>query len=255
MVAAFASAIGWQMWELHLYNNAIREAKEAGFTWAYTDSLTLIRQDWRNALNKETWGAHRRDLGMGKVPDLGRYNDMLHRLRPTVLSVRGCNSIEVLKDLHSLQWLELDSAALQNVDCIKNLTGMQSLWLSNCHALQSLDGLKSLSGLQHLWLDGCRSLQSVDFLKYLTGLKLLRVEDCTMLQNLDVLKGIRGLQGLCLRGCTALQNVDALKGLPTLLDLDLRACHEIPAIALRELRAALPNTNITFPDGTKNPPQ
>ena len=209
MVAAFASAIGWQMWELHLYNNAIREAKEAGFTWAYTDSLTLIRQDWRNALNKETWGAHRRDLGMGKVPDLGRYNDMLHRLRPTVLSVRGCNSIEVLKDLHSLQWLELDSAALQNVDCIKNLT----------------------------------------------GLKLLRVEDCTMLQNLDVLKGIRGLQGLCLRGCTALQNVDALKGLPTLLDLDLRACHEIPAIALRELRAALPNTNITFPDGSKNPPQ
>ena len=89
----------------------------------------------------ETWGAHDRDLDMGEVLDLGRYREMLHRLRPTRLIVYGC-------------------------------------------------------------------------------------------ENVDVLKGLTNLQVLYLNGCD-----------------------KIPAAALRELRAALPKTNITFPDGTNNPPQ
>jgi hypothetical protein len=48
--------------------------------------------------------------------------------------------------------------------------------------------------------------------------------------------------------------VDALKNLTGLKELDLHHCDKIPAAALRELRAALPMTDITFPDGTKNPP-
>ena len=49
--------------------------------------------------------------------------------------------------------------------------------------------------------------------------------------------------------------MDVLKGLTGLRLLNLDGCDKIPAAALRELRAALPNTDITFPDGTKNPPQ
>ena len=166
LIVLFLGGIGWQMWKLHLYNNAVREAQEAGFKWTCDDAISLIRQDWHNALKKETWGEHERVLWMKEVPDLGRYREMIHHLRPTNLSVWGCND-----------------------------------------------------------------------------------------ENADALKGLSGLQVFDLHDCTALQNVDALKGLSALQTLYIRNCDNIPAAALRELRAALPNTDITFPDGTNNPPQ
>ena len=188
LTVLFVGGIGWQMWKINAYNNALREAKEAGFIWYCDDTLSLIKQDWHNALKKETWGAHERWLEMGNVPDLGRYREMLHHLRPKTLAAWGCKN--------------------ENVDALTGLTGLQRLGLGDCPALQ----------------------------------------------NLDTLKGLTGLQGLNLTGCTALQNVDALKSLTSLQRLWLNGCDKIPAAELRELRAALPNTDITFPDGTNNPP-
>ena len=189
IIIALVGILGWKMWGLHQYNNAVREAKAAGFRRKCDDTLSLIRQDWRNALKKETWGEHPRELHMGSVPDLSRYHEMLHHLRPTGLFAYDC------KD--------------ENVNVLKGLTALQTLSLSFC----------------------------------------------TSLQNVDALKGLTALQQLNLSGCTALQNVDALKGLTALQQLNLSGCDKIPAAALRELRAALPKTDITFPDGTKNPPE
>ena len=189
LIVFFLGVIGWQVWKLNAYNNAVRQAKEAGFTWECDDTFSLIKQDWHNALKKETWREHKRVLWMKEVPDLGRYREMLHHLRPTELLVWGC------KD--------------ENVDALKGLTALQSLVLLNC----------------------------------------------TALQNVDALKGLTGLQVLVLAECPALQNVDALNGLTGLQRLNLDGCAKIPAAALRELRAALPKTEITFPDGSNNPPQ
>ena len=212
MVGVFATLIGWQMWELHLYNAAVREAKEAGFIWKCDDTISLIRQDWHNALKKETWGEHPRVLKMEVGNDLGHYREMLHQLRPTVLDVRGC------KD--------------ENVDALKGLTDLQYLELFNCPALQNVDALNGLTGLQTLQLPNCDALQNVDAIESLTGLQRLDLSSCRVLQNVDALKGLTGLQFL-----------------------DLIGCDKISAVALRELRAALPNTYIIFPDGSKNPPQ
>ena len=212
LLAIFLGACGWQMWSIHKYNAAVREAEEAGFAWECTDTIRLIRQDWRNALKKETWCKHTRMLVTEDIPDLGRYREMLHQLRPTALIAWRC------KD--------------KNVDALKGLTALQSLNLLDCPALQNVDALKGLTALQVLGLNGC-----------------------TTLQNVDGLKGLTELQILHLSGCTALQNVDALKGLTNLRTLSLHDCDKIPAAALRELRAALPNTYITFPDGSENPPQ
>ena len=126
---------------------------------------------------------------MDKVPELGRYREMLRQLRPTELYARGCK--------------------VENLDTLKGLTGLQWLDLSDSPALKNVDGLKGLTTLQTLDLWGCRALQ-----------------------NADVLKSLTALQKLYIGGCD-----------------------KIPATALRELRAALPKTDITFPDGTMNPPQ
>ena len=189
LIVLFLGVIGWQVWKLNAYNNAVRQAKEARFGWTCDDAISLIRQDWHNALKKKTWGEHKRVLWMKEVPDLGRYREMLHQLRPTDLYVYGCQD--------------------ENVDALKGLTGLQTLLLFGCPALQNVDGLK----------------------------------------------GLTALQSLVLNNCTALQNVDGLKGLTSLQSLTLLGWTIIPAAALRELRAALPNTDITFPDGTKNPPR
>ena len=63
------------------------------------------------------------------------------------------------------------------------------------------------------------------------------------------LKGVTELKTIDLAGCRWLQNVDGLKGLTALELLNLTRCLGIPAPALRELEAALPDTKITFPDG------
>ena len=212
LIALFLGVIGWQVWKLNAYNNAVRQAKEAGFIWVCDDAFSLIKQDWRNALKKETWGKHERVLDMGIVPDFGRYRELLHHLNPTALVAGGC------KD--------------ENLDAIKGLTDLQSLSLSGCTALQNVDALKGLTGLQSLGLS-----------------------ECTALQNVDGLKGLTGLQRLNLGGCTALQNVDGLKGLTGLQTLSLHKCYQIRAAALRELRAALPKTDILFPDRSETPPQ
>ncbi len=233
MLAIFLGVCGWQMWKLNAYENAVWEAKVAHFTWECDDAISLIRQDWHNALKKETWGTHPRVLGMGEVPDLGRYREMLHLLRPTVLRVSAC----------------------ENMDDLKNVVGLQSLALSNCPTLQNADVLKGLTGLQMLDLSEWTALQNVNALKGLTTLQEINLTNCTALQNVDDLKDLTALQLLNLRFCRSLQNVDGIKGLTGLKELNLYSCNKIPAAALRELRAALPNTDITFPDGTKNPPQ
>ena len=235
LIVVFLGGMGWQMWKLHAYNNAVREAKEAGFEWRCEDTLSLIKQDWHNALKKETWGAHSRVLEMGEVPDLGHYREMLHHLNPTDLSAEGC------KD--------------ENLDVIKGLTALQKLWLYGCTALQNVDILKSLPGLRTLGLGGSPTRQNTDDLKGFTNLQAISLGGCPALQNLDGLKSIPGLKELDLNLCDALQNVDALKSLIGLQMLNLYWCDKIPAAALRELRAALPNTEIIFPDGTENPPQ
>ena len=83
----------------------------------------------------------------------------------------------------------------------------------------------------------------------------LDISGCPELKNVNALKGLTDLEILTLRACTALQNVDSLKSISSLEDLDLSGCHKIPAADLRELSAALPKTNIVFPDNTNNPPQ
>ena len=138
LIVLFVGVIGWQVWKLNAYNNAVREAKEAGFTWKCDDAFSLIKQDWHNALKKETWAAHRRELWMGEVTDLGRYREMLLHLRPTLLVAYRCKdeNVDALKGLTSLQTLELGGCAgLQNVDALKSLTALQTLFLSGCYKI------------------------------------------------------------------------------------------------------------------------
>lgn len=237
----------YQWWRINDYENAVWEAKLAGFSYYSVDPITVIRADWRNALHKETWSANQRLLDLEKIPDLARYRDLIHRLRPTHLHAFhiGDESLEVLKGLTSLQSLILYSCtAVQNVDALKGLTSLQEVHLGRCNALQNVDGLKGLTGLQALSLSDSPALQNVDGLKGLTRLQHLILEDCPALKNVDALKSLTALKTLCFSAL-----------IPGLNAPDPVKSTRIPEATLRELRAALPNTTIQSPDGSISHPQ
>ena len=228
LIVLFLGVIGWQVWKINAYNNAVRQAKEAGFEWKCDDAISLIRQDWRNALKKETWGANYRvlDMTMKDVRDLGPYREMLHLLRPTVLRVMKC----------------------ENMDALKDIAGLQMLGLYYCPKLQNIDGLKGLAGLQVLEIRYCLALENVDGLNALASLRIIDLRDCLALENVDGLKGLNNLQTLNLGACQSLQNVNVLKSLSGLHWINLEGCDKIPAATVRELRAVLPKAEIIYHD-------
>ena len=221
---------GYSLWREYDYRTAVREAEEEGFEWIYENTFTLIGQDWHNTFRKETWRANKRYLDVGVAPDLAPSRDLIQRLRPTWLHAAGCENIDALAELKHLNILQLENCpTLQNVDALKELNSLHSLVLFDCPTLQNLNGIHNLTGLQRLNLGGCRALKNVDALKRLTNLQAVILNFCIDLENVDALKSLTGLQRLYLHGC-----------------------EKIPTAALRELRNALPNTDITFPNGTKS---
>ena len=220
-LALFLAICGYQAWRIYDYRAAVREAKEAGFIWESYETFDLIRQDWRAALRKETWGTHERMLQRDNVPDLGRYRELIHRLRPTDLRLDGC----------------------ANVDALKGLNSLHTLYLHRCRGLQNIDVLKELTGLRVLGLDGSSFLKNLDALKSLLKLHHLQLSDCPNLQNLDALKDLPSLEYLSLTGCPHLVNVNVLKGLTRLKTIRYFPIPQISEETMRELKAALPNTN------------
>ena len=256
LAAGLAATYAFREWRRNSHEADIREARAAGFVWEEGGNpYDAIREDWRATFRKETWTGSYRVLDLGELPDLTPYRSLIHRLRPTYLSVRGSNNVDAIEGLTSLEELSLyDYRGLQSVDGLKELTALERLGLSFCPGLQSVDGLKGLTSLEELHLHDCPGLQSVDGIKGLTSLQELRLDGCRGLQSVDGLKGLTALQTLYLYDCRGLQNVDALKGLTALKDLFLNGSTGIPAAALRELAVALPKTRITFPDGSQSPP-
>jgi len=262
------AGIGTLCWRDFTYRRAVRQLREVGFEvasapWLGARVWWWARKDWRLIFYSEIWKSPPDEWKLGgakarELRNLGAVAPALRRVNPEQMIIYECTALENLdglKGLTGLQRLDLsDCPALQNLDGLKGLPGLQRLDLSHCHALQNVDVLKGLTGLQTLYLVSCAALQNVDGLKGLTSLQKLYVSSAA-LHNVDVLKGLTGLQELNLIGCRALQNVDDLKGLTGLHTLDLRGCSKISAPALRDLRAALPATDITFPDRSKSPPQ
>jgi Leucine-rich repeat (LRR) protein len=264
ILALFLSFTGYYTWREYDYQQAISEAKEAGFEWKSRDPFSLIRQDWRAALHKETWSTRDRILDLRSNPSAmlrehGDYDepgcefklskDLIHRLRPSHLIIASCKNLDAIKGYSGLRSLTVYNC--DDVDAMKGLTELQELALMGT-MVPSEELLKSLTELKRLSLYIC-GIEDADRLKSLTNLRELYIERCRFLKNLNGLRNLTKLQVLSLSH-DSMENIDALKGLTALRELDLERCESIPEPVLRELRSVLPNTNITFPDGSKNPP-
>lgn len=230
-IALFLAVCGYQAWRVHDYRAAVDEAKRLGFEWEAEETFDLIRRDWRAALRKETWGTHERVLrigspfdNLGPTIDFSPNRNLLQRLRPTGLLIYQCENVDALNGLHSLHGLSLRNCpTLQNLDALKGLPGLQELDLTDCPALQNLNALKDLTGLQELSLSRCPKLQNLDALKSLPHLHTLGITLCPELEKMSVLKNFTGLRRLRFYANDSWTDENQ-----------------------KELREALPNTQIDF---------
>lgn len=278
---------GWMVWREYDFRAAIREAKAAGWQYERRDPVTLILADWRTAGMKATWKDRYSRVGLPVGTDLATAAPLLSRLRPTRLVALRCpdTHLDALRGLTALQRLDLSAGSrLQfanwNDSALpptrRGIITLGDLSLGYFKPVVSHEGTlrtlrnwywympwedirttRTLRGIPvpndfHLYSTGPRD---VDALRGLSALRELDLHGCMGLQNVDGLRGLPALATLYLSGCTGLQNVDGLRDLPALQRLNLVGCTGLSVPALRELRTALPEARIAFPDGTLDPPQ
>lgn len=252
-VALLLIICAWPCWRELAYLAAVSEVK-ASATWTASGPFDIIS---RVAYGKRSSRDEFRGLVLFKGRQLRSIAHLLPRLRPTKLEAEECMDVDLdaLKGITTLRDILLYSCpALRNVDALKGHTGLQNLTLGKIPSLQNVDAIKGLTSLQWLYIGACSSLQNVDALTGLTRLRSLTLMDCRALQNVDALKGLTGLQYLSLRDCSALQNVDGIKGLSGLHTLNVIGCTGLSQSTLRDIRAALPDASILFPDGGRTAP-
>ena len=236
LLLAFVGAGGWQVFT---EKQALSQLEEAGFTLKKQDSMwVLARSDWRDLFDRDAWKAslERRIVARENAPfaaqpaQLRNFDALapaLRRLNPDYIAI-GYPSCP----------------ALENVDGLRGLNGLQVVVILHCPLLLNLEGLNGIPHLRILHQHDCRALQNFDHLKGLAELEELHLSRCTRLRNMDALKGGTKLQRIVLRDCPALENVDALKGLTQLRHLYLYNCPKLTPEAIATLKAALPNTTI-----------
>jgi hypothetical protein len=225
VVGVFAVVFGWGAWRHYDFRQAVKEAKERGWEFEYTDPVVLIGKDWRAAFRKGTWSGTFRFLSIGPGTVSERDFDLVRRLKPKSLAI---NATFPWRDLSQLQ----------------GLSDLKELGLTKCPNLSNLDALKDMKELIWLGIDGSPVLVNIDVLKELKNLESLSLMDGTPLTNVDALRELKGLKRLNLSGCFGLKNVDGLHGLTGLERLNLQDCAGLTKEAVDAVKAALPKTMV-----------
>ena len=217
--------LGGGAWRHYDFRQAVKEAKERGWEFEYTDPVVLIGKDWRAAFRKGTWSGTFRFLSIGPGTVSERDFDLVRRLKPKSLAINATFPWRDLSQLHGL-------------------SDLTKLWFRDCPNLADIDALKDMKELTELGIHGSPVLVNIDVLKELQNLEDLRLGGCTALTNGDALRALKGLKRLNLSGCFGLKNVDGLHGLTGLERLNLQDCAGLTKEAVDAVKAALPKTMV-----------
>ena len=229
IIIGILAILGWYGWKAYDFNQAVKEAKELGWKFRYSDPVAIIRENWRAAFRKETWSDTRRLLEIPGGAVSERDFDLICRLTPKQLQIAA-----------TFPWRDLSQP--------KGLSNLTALWLLDCPNLTNIDALKDMKKLTSVLIYYSPILVNIDPLKELKNLEGLGLSGCTAITNVDALQELKALKELSLSGCTGLKNVDGILGLTGLETLYLRACTGLTKETVAAVKAALPKTEIIAPD-------
>lgn len=101
--------------------------------------------------------------------------------------------------LTNLKSLILRMSDIKNLENLKELSNIESLYLDFCKKIVSLKGIEKLFGLKKLVLDYCTKLEDVNDVSNLgVSLKYLKISDCNNIRSLEFLKDLFKLETLYL---------------------------------------------------------
>ncbi len=221
--------LGWYGWKAYDFQQAVKEAKELGWEFIYSDPFAEIRRDWKNAFREETWRDTVRVVYLPNSDQLAAHVEVLRRLKPN----------EVVIDA---------TIPPSNLSALKELRDPFDLSFDHCTTLPNLGALKDMKALNGLSIRLSPDLKNIDALQDLTGLKSLLLHNCNALTDVDALRQFKGLEVLSIIDCNGLKNVDGILGLTGLNHLFIFHCRRLEKGAVDALRVAIPRTKIDHPD-------
>ncbi|CAN6723762.1 unnamed protein product [Malus baccata var. baccata] len=174
------------------------------------------------------------------------------------LYVRGCSSLELIPDMHSLaslcelsidgcpllsslpngleyctslQMLKIsDCSKITSIPITQGLASLCILDIHNCPELSSLpSGLEHCTSLQDLTISSCKRLTSTGIHSLSPSLHSLAIYDCTSLESILTLQGCRSLRKLEIGGCDGgtSQLITELEYCTSLHSLSIRGCESL----------------------------
>jgi Leucine-rich repeat (LRR) protein len=174
----------------------------------------------------------------------------LHNLtKLNLITPYSGNNLNFLKDLRSLEYLDLNSSLCNDIHSLSGLKKLIGLHLSRCFNLKNITPIKHINTLRYLNIDQyCGDASVFSQFYTLTNLTKLSINGCTTITNLKGFSRFTSLQNLHLMSCENLSNIDSLQNLTDLRTLYLDDSPKITSIsALREC------TNLKYLSGDFHP--
>ncbi len=207
---------------LDLGNTGLTELPDELFELTHLEELYLSneyldyeKKEWAKSKNQ----GQLNKLDLDELP--GSFNSLVNLKKLfmgggyfNVWSIKDCS---VLKNLTSLQSLDLSNNQISDISFLKGLTSLQSLDLS-VNQISDISFLKGLTSLQSLDLSN-NQISDISFLKGLTSLQSLDLS-YNQISDISFLKGLTSLQSLDL-SVNQISDISFLKGLTSLQSLDL----------------------------------
>lgn len=116
------------------------------------------------------------------------------------------SDLQDIRQLESLERLQLTSKKLTTLSGIENLQSLSVLDLAGCSKLGSISGVNKCHKIYEVEIEGCKGFNDVSFLGELPKLKKLMLEDCGKIKSLCSLAKCQFLESLIFSGDTDIED-------------------------------------------------
>lgn len=226
-IVVIACIFAWSGWRAYAFRSAMAKARALGWYVHYDDPFKVISKYWRNAFSKRTWLTDVQVTSIRSHEAFEQNIAIIRRLNPTGLGFRNAPSLPSASSLNSisaLRAIDLHGMAMnqRNIETLSQITGLRTLSLSEYTGGISPNAFDSLTNLENLQIRRCSGLTTFDSLKSLTKLQNLGFTLCPNLTAVSTPDNPTSLKSIFLYGCS-----------------------NISQESIAELKAALPNAEIT----------
>ena len=176
-------------------------------TWADDYVIKFTTEEFKRQIQELTQ-IRDRDITYGDVKNIPE------------LRISGNIGSEELKYFTGLQYLDIGSPYINNLDSIKNLQHLSSLRIEDCDTLADISLPGNIESV-HIW--GCNNIKHISGTNIVSSSPELSIDfnNCETLASLPVFESLPNLTNLSLNKCLSLTDISTIGNLSNLTDLGI----------------------------------